>query len=251
MTIDINGDVIDEITIDGQRVSEVTADGEIVFSPPAIPDSAIAYYKCNNDNNNESIIEDSWGDFDLSITSDVSYNNTQNAYQFSGSSARAMSNSTYSRTGSISLAAEVNVFQTGIVEYQNMFGHSDDSNFLHGNEANDIGFWKFRDGASNGEYAGRMDDSDGDIISNNNTTNQYLHHCVVYDDLNSNFYYYINGNQIGVQSASMPSATFPFRIGESVTNDVMNYYIRECKAFDKALSSTEVSNLSNTGSING
>lgn len=39
MTIDINGDVIDEITIDGQRVSEVTADGEIVFSPPAIPDS--------------------------------------------------------------------------------------------------------------------------------------------------------------------------------------------------------------------
>lgn len=45
MTTDINGDVIDAITIDGQGVSEVTVDGDVVFQQSAIPDSVVTQYR--------------------------------------------------------------------------------------------------------------------------------------------------------------------------------------------------------------
>jgi hypothetical protein len=248
-----DGSEVSEVYLpDGSEASEVVApDGSVVFDGPDFPDSLISYWTFDDADTSGSTAIDTVGSNDATIngaTTGVTGANqtyeTNEAYSFDGTDdfviipARpdrtassvavwAKSNNTSSEDRLLGLGNT----QPNIVLRLNKGGTADNLNIAIIGESNTASV----------------------IVSHPSTTTNWSHYTVTGAE-NGTMTAYVNGSQVGTDSmGAFGDSDAQDRIG-SDRGGFDNFFdglIDEVREYDKVLSDTEVSNLFNTGSING
>jgi len=218
-----------------------------IGAPPA---SGVARLTFDNADTPGGTATDVWGDYDGTIsgaTTGVSganqTYNTNEAYSFDGTDDSVDLGGT----------AFVDLFQNSsfsICLWAYMDSTGDHALFNYHNAYPGIGYERQ---GSNGFDAGIYDGSFNIIESGNSVTNSWQHHVLTYDSSNNTAEYYIDASSQG--SVSSGNATLN-RDRTVIGNRSDGNYpfagdIDDVRVYSKALSSTEVSNLYNTGSISG
>ena len=78
----------------------------------------------------------------------------------------------------------------------------------------------------------------GEFIRYNIPTNQWVNLCVVKDQ--GTHYYYSNGSQIGTRSSNKSVVSNPVFMGGDLTRETANVQFASAAIYDRALSSTEI-----------
>jgi len=242
----IDGTDITGATIDGTDVQEITVDGQTVFTAGIPqPPSGLAYWTFDNDDTSGSTAIDVWGGNNLTIngaTTGVSGANdtytTNEAYDFDGS------NDTVEGTNLLSWS------QLSVSLWVN-------SDTLAGSER-----YIFHVGASAGNYyplivfnsGGSLfvvDYDESEVSGGTPTTGVWTMLTFTFDG--SNIEMFIDGSSVDTNTASGGHTNENVSIGQIFGfTDTQNYFdgkIDDIRVYDKALSSTEVSDLYNNGSI--
>jgi hypothetical protein len=87
------------------------------------------------------------------------------------------------------------------------------------------------------------------------TTGSWIHLAGTFDRSSGDLTLYVDSSSVGSTSSSLgvisPAANFYVGAYENLSAEYFNGKIDDVRIYDKALSATEVSNLYNTGSVNG
>jgi len=237
MTIDINGDVIQSISIDGEFTEEVTVDGDIVFQGSAIPDSGVSRLTFDDADTEGGTALDVWGNNDGTIngaTTGVSgiagYDSGQ-AYSFGGDDY-------------VSLPA-----------YPNFSAFS-------------VSIWVNGDG---GTAVGLTENNNIEIRENNNTWAFRMNNSTYIDGPGGNFNsdthlvatwdgstreWFVNASSQGTLSTTTngqkaEGTAIGRRSDVGGFEAFLTGVADDFRVYDGRLTATEVSNLYNTGSIDG
>jgi len=242
----IDGTDITGATIDGTDVQEITVDGQTVFTAgPPRPPSGVAYYTFNNADTSGATAIDVWGSNNgtisgatTGVTGANDTYNTAEAYNFDG----------------------LNDFvDTGFIPNTNSFSFScffkpesgSGTQYLIGNPSvsgdlnHTAGFGvRFVDGNVNVlSGSGNFNGFNGSSLALNT-----YHHVVVTHGTNWNIY--IDGTIDATSSIVYDVTDVEAYIGASDNyGDNFDGSIDDVRYYDKELTSTEVSDLYNTGSI--
>ena len=239
MPIDIDNTDVSDITIDGQNVSQVTADGNVVWN--AIPDSGVSRWGFDEGSGSTAI--DSWGNNDGTING-ATYTTTS----YVGSHALSFDG----------IDDEVNIPEFPAFSSYSMAAWLRPNNVTEKMGAvslgvNNRGKLGIKD---TGDLWFQMRGQNGKVeVTTPVSANTYTLGVFTWDG--STLEGFKNdATSAGTVSISSqdPVVTGQDRVGENVNSDFPQNYdgiIDDVRIYDKALTSTEVSNLYNTGSING
>jgi len=246
-----DGSEVSEIVLpDGSTASEVIdPDGNVVFEAgPDIPDSGVARWTFDNGDTNSGTAVDIWGSNDGAIdgaTTGVSGANqtytTNEAYEFNGSGdnidINSWSNIGFSNNDPFSIACWLNTDTTS--SRQRVWGTED---------GNSRGF--ILDVLSGGDMRFFLGNG-GDTVATTTksiSTNTWHHATCTFDGSTATVY--IDASNSASTSASYSGSNQNFHI--ATTDKLADYFdgvIDDVRIYDKGLTSTEVSNLFNNGSI--
>lgn len=246
--INIDGTQVNGITIDGTNVSEVTVDGDVVFS--AIPDSGISRLEF------EQTLTDQWGGNDGTANGDP---------QYTTDSASKTYAREYDGNGDYDAFADFDPGSKFSVafDFKPLSHSSFDRMFsLQYDSGVHKGFF-FAEVNQTGNYTWGWQDQDGSRTDSDNvtfdttlSTGSYYHVVCTYGGGDDGTVY-VNGADETAASTNSWSNTGTngnggFEIGgASYDNSFGNAIFDDFRIYDKELTSTEVSNLYNTGSIDG
>jgi len=250
----IDGSEITGATIDGQDVSEITVDGQTVFT--AIPDSGVSYWTLDDADTQTGSSIDFWGSNDGSINgattgvsgADQEYA-TNEAYSFDGIDDSVVCGSTaLDETDGFSISCWVNPDSaSGNLPIVGAW-----------DETTSDRVWAIEN--KNGSAA-FITSSDGSFQSGNRASGSSLsgwtHLVGVYDTNGENIIYVdnsatsINRASDGLHSANIPVrfAYSPEQFGKVDIHAALD--LDDVRTYNAALTPTQVSNLYNTGSIDG
>jgi len=208
----------------------------------AIPDSRVARWTFDSADTSGSTATDSWGSFDATIngaTTGVS-GEIGEAYDFDGNDDVYASDVVVNGIGSgaFSVSAWVNLDSTAVQGIFDFLDQSEDTVLYHYDSGG--GPWHFS--TDSGQSA--------EIEAGTATTGTWTH--LVATAGGSNQTLYQDGSQIGSNSdAASLSYTGGIVFGQYAGSNYLDGQLDDLRVYDKALTSTEVSNLYNTGSISG
>jgi hypothetical protein len=234
-----DGSQVSEIVLpDGSTASEVLApDGSTVFS--AIPDSGVARYTFNNADTSAGTAIDSWGNNDATIngaTTGVS-GELGEAYDFDGTNDY-VDTPVSAISGGMSISVWANASSTQNSGFASIISNREESG---ASAETEIDF-----NTDNSEMAAYLGETE--VASATLITDQWVHHCLTWNG--STAEYYVDGSSVGTESVGSVVTSRDFDIGRRPVGD--NHIVAtidDPRIYDKGLSSTEVSNLYNTGSI--
>jgi len=237
-----DGSEVSEIVLpDGSTASEVIGpDGNVVFEAgPDIPDSGVSRYTFNNADTSGGTAIDSWGNNDATIngaTTGVS-GELGEAYDFDGTNDYVDTPvSPISGGMSISVWANASSSQNG--GFTAIISNREESG---AGAQTEIDF-----NPSISEMVGYLGGTE--VAAHTLITDQWVHHCLTWDG--STAEYYVDGSSVGTASVGSVVTSRDFDIGRRPAGDNnIVATIDDPRIYDKGLSSTEVSNLYNTGSI--
>jgi len=255
MTIDINGDVIDSITIDGQNVKKVTADGEVVFTGgPDIPDSAltqdlVAWYRFENGD-----ARDYTATLDATFADSIAYDGTVNgatfqssggvtdfengansgAFDFDGSNDKIATASIPFNTDSITVSLWLNMDDTNGGRYIGRNINDDFRTLLIANNGAGTTEFLLGDGSSFDGFRASFDPPVG----------TYTHLAMTGD--NGSLAAYIDGSQVGTSTYPVTTLTAELGIGETVDRNFTNGQIDDVRIYNRALTASEISDIYNS-----
>ena len=245
----IDGTEITGATIDGQDVSEITVDGETVFT--AIPDSLLYHYTFDGGD-----LTDQMGNGPALTNNGATLTSTAvsgDAFDFAGNDVSRLEGSNATELdglNEVSVAMWIRPDTTNQpqdfafpLSFADTFdGNSGDPQFSFADFGTSI----------------RFDAAGGRAASSNQlSANTYTLVTGTYNSGNITLYYNDANQQAtdsGGASSTLTNTHNLMFIGDSAfsdNDDTLDGKIDEVKFYDKELSSTEVSNLFNTGSING
>lgn len=206
----------------------------------AIPDGGVALY------NFEQTVSDGWDDNDAtndggSYTTD----STVDDYAISVDGGRVILplGDSFFTGGSFSLAMWVKKNDTDT-------GNTNEGAFGYGSHSNGFTI-SYNDKENTGGFQMIVGDDPTSLGSVNIGVQNYIHLAATYDGSTGTFYY--NGTQQGSVSGGINDTSAESYLGYSPdgSSGYGNMSFDDTRFYDKELSSTEVSNLYNTGSING
>jgi len=250
----IDGTDITGATIDGQDVQEITLDGQTVFSAGILrPPSGVSYWTFDNVDTSGSTAIDVWGSNDGTIngatTGQSGANDqytTDESYDFDGSDDVTVPHDSSLDVGTeLSVAAFVN------------------ADVISGNvpvvtKTNESGLDKWFFGLVTGGNVRFMVDNGGGagaerFDSSSTVSTSEWNQITITAQIGGPITAYINGVDAGQNSALTSFASnfnnsVDLRIGEGFGSN-FNGRIDDVRIYDKALSSSEVSDLYNNGSI--
>jgi len=239
--VSIDGTDISSATIDGTDVSEITVDGDTVWTAiPAIPDSGISRWEFEQD------AADSWGSNDGTVTGATFTTNSMvgnYALSLDGVDDYMEANQSINGLSAFSISVWADVTSTG--DFGRICGQR--------NEASLVASWQ---GDGNPGFRVRGASNSALIQDSITTTNAGETHFVG-TFANGSLALYRNGSQVATTSSSVSSpldTDYPWRVGTvdpSASAEYVGGRVDDVRTYSKALSSTEVSNLYNTGSIDG
>jgi len=230
--VSIDGTNITGATIDGQQVSEITIDGQTAWT--TIPDSGVSRLRMNNKNNDTSIANDVWGSNDGTVSGGATYLPSGGP---GGSGAYDGGHITLPLT-SIDLPASFGGW---------LYVNSVNSGHIFGNYANTSS-----DDVFNNEFSFDLE-SIGASFSNYApiTTGSWIHWVVTIDSNESVLY--LNGTQsetsVGGTGTLSNGNNYCINGAPGTTARDQNAVYDDWRLYSKKLTSTEVSNWHNTGSI--
>jgi hypothetical protein len=247
--INIDGSQVSEVTIDGQPVSQVTIDGQDVLS--AIPDSGVARWDFEDDSDTTEAV-DVWGDSNGSI-SGPSYSSSTVAegsfaldFDESNDDEVVVPSDVYSFDGSsFTISAYIQFKDTG-----------DDVVFSKGPESDND-----NEQLVIGAYGGGIEFSfyADDLRGPTPATDTWVRWTFTYDSGTGDRVIW-NGDTEDVSDTANDDLkntdSSDLKFGDDLDSIISgaqqpNIYLDDTRIYDKALSSTEVSNLVDTGSIDG
>jgi len=249
----IDGTDITGATIDGTDVTEITVDGDTVFTAGfGVPNSAIARYTFDNNDTSGSTAIDVWGSNDgtingptTGIAGSTQTYDTGQAYEFDGTNDFVTTNadSQIEGLGAFSVAGWMYIEDNNA---NNMLASID-------NVSNNRTFLlQYSTGAGNAprfsvDTTGGYQQADGSTQVNEQ---EWYHYAGTYDGSTSKVYLDATEEGSGSISGTLESGPANFEIGRrGDNNNHCEGRISDVRVYDKALSSTEVSNLYNNGTI--
>jgi len=242
--VSIDGTDISSATIDGTDVSEITVDGDTVWT--AIPDSGVTRYEFEDDSDTTTAV-DSWGNQPMSLNG-PSYTATSkygdSALDFDGVDDTGTSphdDSLYDSAFSVSLW----VYPNGTYNNYTVVNYDDNDNRNWG-----IGWANI---TSDSAYELWINDSSVIVADGSYpTSGEYVNFIITYDGSLSTFY--INSDEIGTHSETINTTgngTLFANVNGGNRGDYGDYILDDVQYHNKELSSSEVSNIYTTGSIDG
>lgn len=253
MTIDINGDVIDEITIDGEFTEEVTVDGDVVFQQSAIPDSGVMRLTFDDADTESGTALDVWNNNDGTIngaTTGISGANqtytTNEAYSFDGADDYIDIGNLIS-SGSQSFAIWVNPDTVPPSDRKWIYGADDTSSGLFSLVLEADGTLTFAGRSGKGVLN----------VSNNLSAGSWSHITATHDASVGDWVLYEDGQEISSVSGDGTYASIATDYGicaklRDSSPNANRYFLGDAddaRLYNKKLSASEVSNLYNNGSI--
>ena len=250
MPIEINGQTVSDVVVNGQPVDEVTANGQTVFSG-AIPDSGVSRWTFDDQNTSNDTAIDIWGDNDgaiMGVTTSVSGHDDGEAYEFDGEDDYVIvpDDSTLNPgTGDFSWSVWIHPYSWATSDTGNTL-------FAKGSTgSNDILVYNW---AGQFRVHGAIYNETDEQLSGGGlpSTNTWTHIVVVRDGDWVGLYY--DGTEVdsitGASGANIDNeADYTIGAREEGTEIFFDGRIDDHRWYDKALSSTEVSNLYSSGSI--
>ena len=246
----IDGTDITGATIDGTDVTEITVDGDVVFSAgPTLSPNLKHYWTFDNADVSGNNVFDTVGNIDGTISGGVTTGVT-------GESGEAFimdgENDGEVNFGSIPTCESATEFTLSIFikdatpasdqvsTFTNIFGdyRDIDDNIVLGMENDEDAFVSVE---TNGNRANT-------ITNTSLNVNTFKHYVLVWDAPTVEGYF--DGSSLGTAtgpSQSMSSTNFYIAYRNNGSHP--NVTVDEARIYDKALTSTEVNNLKNTGSI--
>jgi len=242
--INIDGSPVQDITIDGETVTEVTVDGTKVF--PAIPDSLISRWEFEQD------FTDSIDGNDGNPINNPSFTTDSQV----GSFALELTGSEYVEIGTPSnLAFTANdPFSIAVwVNADSWSGPDGRSHWVSSRNGNDNMSFIFSLDSTDIRWSVKGDSNVSQVIATPPSTGTWNLLTGTYDGAGSIEFYFNDANSQGTDSASISGDVYSFwNIGNREDfNRRPDGRIDDPRIYSKELSASEVSNLFNTGSING
>lgn len=249
--INLDGSTVDAITMDGDSVSEVTVDGSAVFS--AIPDSGISRWTYDDADLTNGVPDDVWGSNDATnngATTGVT-GQFNEAFEFDNDDTVTADVVGFAAPDSFSLPIWINTGSTSnfedVFNAQGAGGAASDEFAIQQTDSNTTRLLSYVGGSLdvNIESSATIDDNSWHLLT------------PVWDGPNSQATYYLDDAfEIGTDTIDGSSTDFITSTGwtwGARVDGTLDYVGRadDPRVYDKALSSTEVSNLYNTGSISG
>jgi len=255
--IDIDGSEIQSATIDGEDVTEITIDGQQTAGFVDIPDSGVSRWTFDDADTQSGDALDVWGNNNGTInsaTTGVSGANqtytTNEAYSFDGTNDYVNAGTDSSLNPSSAMSVALWMYPT-----------------QKSNTARLMGRWNTGSGTTKSYILGIHSptntlefswNSSGSFNRvgydlSNISTGIWTHYVATFD--NGSVIQYLDGSQVnsGSGGSTIETGTAPTVIGDldDVNTSPWAGDIDDPRFYDKALSSTEVSDLYQTGSISG
>jgi len=248
----IDGTDITGATIDGTDVQEITGAGQTVFSAgPVQPPSGVSRWTLDNADTIGTTVKDVWGNNDgtnngatTGINGPSDTYETNEAYFFDGDDEVdcGIINEVIG-SSELTLAAWMNI--KNIVDFNSVIA-------VHANNDDNWGFF-VQDSPNRLFFKVEQNGVNVEGDSFNFNFNEWYHFVGVFDTNTSLLY--VDGTLPGSSTSSnnivVPNITTGFYIGNQQykTSRDIPADIDDVRIYDKALNSTEVSNLYQTGSI--
>ena len=250
MTIDINGDVIDEITIDGEFTKEVTIDGDIVFQGSAIPDSLLYHYTFDGGSLTDEL--GAGPTFTNNGASVTTISKSDDAYDFFGNkNSRLETTEDFSEiqnTSQVSVSMWVNPDTTSQPQDFAFLLSMAESYGVRPPD-NELLMFSFDDRTTETRFHAGATRA---ITNDSLPANTYTMVTGTFNSGNLTLYYNETEKATAVGNSTAASGNNLMFIGDSAfsnNDDTFDGKIDEIKFYSKELTQSEVSNLFNTGSI--
>lgn len=245
--VSIDGTDISSATIDGTDVSEITVDGDVVWT--AVPDSGVSRWEFEEGSG--STATDSWNSYDgtlngVNYTTDSKVGTYALRNDGSGDGVRVPDNSIFDIGNGEALSASIWIKPNNGADQAIAINKGDSSGGVNN-------VWDIIGNDSGGNYRFSYQDGSTELGVVTADLIGSWHHLVGVYEQGVGVTGYVDGSKVGSDTGNISgwssSRDLIIGGGSNNTNSDFDGEFDDARIYNKALSSNEVSNLYNNGSI--